>query len=113
MDHPNLLMTCRYNISGLRSNDSGDKDSFLDRLFAPQRGSLHPYGVDPVFLPSSQLYDAQLGAQGDPAQLYYNTSTAAGEVSPTGTPYGFFSRPGLEVSTVDMKRKERHTALSQ
>ena len=97
--HPWPSLLCRYDISGLRS-DSNGKASILDRLFAPQRVSLHPYGVDPVFLPSSHLYDAQLGAQGGSAQLYYNTSIGAGEVSPTGTPYGFFPMPGLEVCTV-------------
>ena len=64
---------------------------------ASGRAGLDPYGVDPVFLPRSKLYDAQLAAQGGAAQLYYNTSPAAGEVAATGTPYGFFARAGLKV----------------
>ena len=79
----------------MRSTEA--KTSILDRLFAPQRVSLHPYGVDPVFLPTSVLYDTQLGADDASKQLYYNTTSTAGEVSTTGTPYGFFARPGLEV----------------
>jgi hypothetical protein len=98
MQHPaDPPLACRCNISDLRRDDTEAKTSPLDRLFAPQRASLHPYGVDPVFLSSSQLYDAKLGAQ---AQLYYNTSSAAGEVSATGTPYGFFARSGVKVSAV-------------
>jgi hypothetical protein len=93
----------RYNITNVRSAEA--KASILDRLFALQRVNLHPYGVDPVFLPTSELYDTRLGADDNSAKLYYNTSAAAGEVSSTGTPYGFFARPGLQVRLQDQARR--------
>lgn len=61
-----------------------------DRLFATELHPLHPYGVDPVFLPSSALYDSHLS---DSTVQYYNTTAGSGEVSATGAPYAFYHRP--------------------
>ncbi|KAG2451339.1 hypothetical protein HYH02_003943 [Chlamydomonas schloesseri] len=61
-----------------------------DRLFATELDSRHPYGVDPVFLPSSSLYDSRLS---DSVAQYYNTTAGSGEVAATGAPYAFHHRP--------------------
>ncbi|KAG2430825.1 hypothetical protein HXX76_009800 [Chlamydomonas incerta] len=65
-------------------------DAARDRLFASELEPLHPYGVDPVFLPSSALYDSRLS---DSAAQYYNTTAGSGEVAATGAPYAFHHRP--------------------
>ncbi len=39
---------------------------------------MHPYGIDPVFLSSSSLYQADLA---DNADLYYNTTAGSGQVT--------------------------------
>jgi len=47
-----------------------------------------PYGTDPVFMPSSTLYDPNLsGHEGN----FYNASSRS-EMAVTGAPFGFFSR---------------------
>ncbi len=61
-----------------------------DRLFATELDFRHPYGVDPVFLPSSSLYDSRLS---DSVAQYYNTTAGSGEVAATGAPYAFHHRP--------------------
>ena len=48
---------------------------------APYLGGI---GVDPVFLPSSTLYNAAL-VDSD----WYNTSTGSGDLNQNGVPYGF------------------------
>jgi hypothetical protein len=47
-------------------------------------------GVDPRFIVVSPLYSPALANATDD---WYNTSAAAGEVSPTGFPFGFFHAP--------------------
>jgi hypothetical protein len=68
--------------------------AFLKQLFAGAGDLIHPYGVDPVFLRSSSLYNPDLvGREGQ----WYNISDPS-EVPPTtGVPYGYYHRP-LKVS---------------
>jgi hypothetical protein len=73
-----------------------------DRLFATELNALHPYGVDPVFLPSSSLYDSRLS---DSTALYYNSTPGSGEVAATGAPYAFYHRP------LQVRRRGRCTCL--
>jgi hypothetical protein len=54
------------------------------------RAATDPFGTDPAFNPRSPMYDADTARN---VWQFYNASEAAGEVAPTGTPYGFFSRP--------------------
>lgn len=101
-----LPHTCRYAIEGMAVNRSSVASSaagatttsspsssnpilrFLSTLFASERNSIANYGVDPTFLPSSGLYEpSQVGRE----EWYY--SKDAGELSATGTPYGFYHRP--------------------
>eukprot|EP00798_Chlamydomonas_sp_ICE-L_P026813 gene26815-4407_t len=72
-------------INSLRSTLSrnGASDEVLDQLFATDAD--RSYGIDPVFLRSSTLYDTSLSDQYD---LYYNTSSSS-EVGPNGVPLGF------------------------
>ena len=49
-----------------------------------------PVGTDPVMVNTSGLYQATLAAY---PQDWYNTSVGAQEMSPTGSPYGFFYEP--------------------
>lgn len=59
----------------------------FDNLYATclsRTSSTSPYGVDPVFLTTSVLYDQTLNASD-----YY----APSEINSQGVPYGFFSRP--------------------
>eukprot|EP00798_Chlamydomonas_sp_ICE-L_P008465 gene8465-4909_t len=72
-------------INSLRStlSSNGASDELLDQLFGTD--TVRPYGIDPVFLRSSTLYDTSLLDQYD---LYYNTSNSS-EVGPTGVPLGF------------------------
>lgn len=70
-------------------------ECLLQRLAAPlnmgsfARTATDPFGTDPVFNPLSSMYDSQTSQN---VWQFYNASAAAGEVAPTGTPYGFFSR---------------------
>ncbi|GLC65051.1 hypothetical protein PLESTF_000241400 [Pleodorina starrii] len=66
----------RLNTSGACSN-------------ATKANPLHPYGIDPVFLSSSSLYDARLS---DKVNQYYNTTPESNEVSATGAPYSYFPK---------------------
>eukprot|EP00798_Chlamydomonas_sp_ICE-L_P004363 gene4363-14486_t len=72
-------------INSLRStlSSNGASDELLDQLFATD--AERSYGIDPVFLRSSTLYDTSLLDQYD---LYYNTSSGS-EVGPNGVPLGF------------------------
>eukprot|EP00798_Chlamydomonas_sp_ICE-L_P019373 gene19373-26022_t len=72
-------------INSLRSTlrRDGATDEVLDQLFGTD--TLHSYGIDPVFLRSSKLYDPSLFNQ---YNLYYNTSNSS-EVGPNGVPLGF------------------------
>eukprot|EP00892_Ulva_mutabilis_P002646 jgi/Ulvmu1/12382/UM009_0028.1 len=54
-----------------------------------RRSATDPFGTDPVFNSLSSMYDSQTSQN---VWQYYNASASAGEVAPTGTPYGFFSR---------------------
>ncbi|GLC65058.1 hypothetical protein PLESTF_000242100 [Pleodorina starrii] len=63
--------------------------SLLTELFGTETNSQHPYGTDPIFLPSSSLYDASLA---DKVNQYYNTTPGSGEVSVTGAPYSYFAK---------------------
>eukprot|EP00798_Chlamydomonas_sp_ICE-L_P030221 gene30221-35209_t len=78
-----LDATCSINSlrSTLRRN--GASDEVLDQLFATD--AERSYGIDPVFLRPSTLYDTSLSDQYD---LYYNTSSSP-EVGPNGVPLGF------------------------
>ncbi len=78
---------CRYDIGGRPASEL--PAGMLDRLFGPELDALHPYGVDPVFLPSSKLYDSDLK---DKVSYYYDTRNGSGEVSATGAPYAHFPR---------------------
>lgn len=78
----------RYDIGGRPASEL--PAGLLDRLFGPELDALHPYGVDPVFLPSSKLYDSGLK---DKVSYYYDTRNGSGEVSATGAPYAHFPRP--------------------
>lgn len=66
------------------------RSKLICALVHPTGGSdeASPYGTDPVFMPSSPLYDpALVGAEGD----FCNT-TSLQEVNARGAPYAFFSR---------------------
>jgi hypothetical protein len=52
-------------------------------------GPLHAFGVDAAFLPSSVLFNADAVAH---IADFYNLSVTAGQVSPEGFPFGFFSK---------------------
>ena len=67
---------------------------YLKQLFPGAGNDVYPYGVDPVFLRSSNLYEPSLvGSEGD----FYNASDPAEVPAATGVPYGYFYR-GLKVS---------------
>ncbi|GIL59280.1 hypothetical protein Vafri_14181 [Volvox africanus] len=76
-----------------RRNESSDlfaSTSFWEALFVRQEvKTLVPFGVDPVFLPVSSLYDIRLSKN---VNQYYNTTERSGEVSVTGAPYSYFHR---------------------
>lgn len=97
-----LVHGCRYTIERLAANRSSSAASnasststssssnpilaFLNSLFASERNSIAPYGVDPTFLPRSRLYEpSEVGHE----EWYYGKD----ELGATGTPYGFFHRP--------------------
>jgi zinc transporter 1/2/3 len=62
---------------------------YMTKLFPGASNEVFPYGVDPVFLRSSSLYQPDLvGFEGD----YYNTSDPAEVSAATGVPYGYFPR---------------------
>jgi hypothetical protein len=56
----------------------------------PARGSLHAFGVDAAFSPKSDLFNSDAVAH---IADFYNMSVTAGQVSPEGIPFGFFSKP--------------------
>jgi zinc transporter 1/2/3 len=69
---------------------------YIKRLFPGAGSDIYPYGVDPVFLRSSSLYEPSLsGSEGD----YYNMSDPGEVPVATGVPYGYFHR-GLKVSNI-------------
>jgi hypothetical protein len=78
---------CRHNIGGTKASQL--PSGLLDELFGTELNSLHPYGIDPVFLSRSSLYQADLA---DNVDLYYNTSAGSVEVSATGAPHAFYAR---------------------
>jgi zinc transporter 1/2/3 len=72
------------------SSGAGGVMAYLAQLFGPTGVNTHPYGVDPVFLRSSDLYQPGLvGQEG----AFYNTSNPAEVVPATGIPFGYFHRP--------------------
>ncbi len=77
-------------IAASASSSSTSAAAYLQDLFAMETNTLHPYGTDPVFLPSSSLHDARLANQ---VNHYYNISAGSLEVSATGAPYSYFHRP--------------------
>ncbi|EFJ47854.1 hypothetical protein VOLCADRAFT_91478 [Volvox carteri f. nagariensis] len=106
-DFSNLNFDCvRHYIPGERGNSS----SFLKALLGGESDSLGPYGVDPVFLKGSSMYDIQLA---DKVSHYYNTTSGSAEVSPTGAPHLYFHRPlqglpdGFPVLLPNSLREER------
>ncbi|GLC58900.1 hypothetical protein PLESTB_001415300 [Pleodorina starrii] len=79
----------RHDVPGAHSSTSSSIVSFLLSLFRSETNSLHPYGTDPVFLPSSSLYDARLS---DKVNQYYNVTPGSNEVSVTGAPYSYYAK---------------------
>ncbi|GLC42760.1 hypothetical protein PLESTM_001376800, partial [Pleodorina starrii] len=85
-----LIFDCmRHDVPGAHSSTSSSIVSFLLSLFRSETNSLHPYGTDPVFLPSSSLYDARLS---DKVNQYYNVTPGSNEVSVTGAPYSYYAK---------------------
>eukprot|EP00798_Chlamydomonas_sp_ICE-L_P026832 gene26832-4428_t len=78
-----LDATCSINSLRSTLSSNGASEEVLDQLFATD--AERSYGIDPVFLRSSTLYDTSLLDQYD---LYYNTSSSS-EVGPNGVPLGF------------------------
>ena len=77
-------LTSSLTLCGLSAESSALTDLELAReLLASRLGGA---GVDPVFLPSSSLYDPGL----DPSE-YYNISIGSGEINVNDYPWGFFS----------------------
>jgi hypothetical protein len=81
------------NTSSSSSTSSGGVArvlAHLAQLFGSSGVATNAYGVDPVFLRSSDLYEPGLvGQEG----AFYNSSNPA-EVPPaTGIPFGYFHRP--------------------
>jgi hypothetical protein len=71
------------------SNSSSGVAAYLAALLGPSGTDLHPYGVDPVYLRSSSLYQPDLvGLE----EQYYNTSDGAQVPDATGVPYGYYPR---------------------
>ncbi len=76
------MLTAHAHTAGSR-HDIGGKTasqlppSLLAALFGAELNSVHPFGVDPVFLSRSTLYQADLA---DNVNLYYNTTPGSGEV---------------------------------
>ncbi|KAK9804848.1 hypothetical protein WJX72_008548 [[Myrmecia] bisecta] len=69
-------------------NDT-DSTRFISELQRQRLSSKLPFGVDPVFLQQSSLYDNSLaGAEAD----YYNVSAGSPEASAIGTPFAFYQR---------------------
>lgn len=81
---------CEGHFSGLVARCTDPFAGIVD-----SRVGHEPFGQDPAFNPTSQLFDAS--AVGNPG-LYYNTSPGSPEISALGNPYGFFP--------VDAKFKE-------
>jgi hypothetical protein len=64
--------------------------SHARQLVANSKGNpLHAFGADAAFLPSSVLFNADAVAH---IADFYNLSVTAGQVSPEGFPFGFFSK---------------------
>eukprot|EP00798_Chlamydomonas_sp_ICE-L_P008477 gene8477-4838_t len=78
-----LDATCSINSLRSTLSSNGASDERLDQLFGTD--AVRSYGIDPVFLRSSTLYDTGLLNQYD---VYYNTSNSS-EVGPNGVPLGF------------------------
>lgn len=72
---------------------SHNRSSFLQQLaslLGPEGTDLHPYGVDPVYLRSSSLYQPRLVGR---ESQYYNTSDPNEVPKATGVPFGYYHRP--------------------
>eukprot|EP00798_Chlamydomonas_sp_ICE-L_P022445 gene22445-29559_t len=78
-----LDATCSINFLRSTLSSNGATDELLDQIF--DTDAERSYGIDPVFLRSSTLYDTSLLDQYD---WYYNTSSSS-EVGPNGVPLGF------------------------
>jgi hypothetical protein len=77
------------------ARDASLVKAYLASLFAGDDNEIYPYGVDPAFVPSSDvLYKPEL--QGMQAQ-YYNSSDPMQLPPTTNAPFGFFFRH-LQVS---------------
>ncbi|GAX82864.1 hypothetical protein CEUSTIGMA_g10291.t1 [Chlamydomonas eustigma] len=74
--------------------DSSFVTNFYARLFAGKNNSIYPYGVDPVFLQTSSLYNPVIFNN---MPLFYNTSDDQ-QISVNGIPYGFhhLDMPGYD-----------------
>jgi zinc transporter 1/2/3 len=82
------------NSSGGSSGAAARVLAYLTQLFGRSGVDTNPYGVDPVFLRSSGLYQpALVGQEG----AFYNSSNPAEVLPATGIPFGYFHRP-LRVS---------------
>jgi hypothetical protein len=91
------------------SNSSSGVLAYLAALLGPSGTDLNPYGVDPVYLRSSSLYQPDLvGLE----EQYYNTSDGAQVPNATGVPYGYYPR-SLKVGRTAVSSQQRHAVAER
>jgi hypothetical protein len=76
-----LVTKCDTKLTGERQNSAASDTRAHD---------VHPFGQDAVFLPQSDLFNAEAVAH---IADFYNLSGSAIEVPQHGIPHGFFSQP--------------------
>jgi hypothetical protein len=83
---------CNYHFAKISSKCRGVETNMSHArqlVEKPKGGPLHAFGMDAAFLPGSPLFNAD--AFGHIAD-FYNLSVIAGQLSPEGLPFGFFSK---------------------